>query len=187
MPMDSPATHASILRQAICDAFPDEPFIGMVTNYDDAIREGKGVEDGIPDDDIELYKALSGRRWSEAPRELLSTCMVIDHLLLTTEANVAYIAAWLLIALEFDDKNMVREFLVGSYLPPSPEEHRLIGDHSKQRVRAFSKEQLSTLIALMEEFARNSSLEYVRKDAKQSAQWIGLILQEKIEAELSRN
>jgi hypothetical protein len=105
--------HLTDLQNAILRAFPDVVFEGQITPHDgewpselteNAIYDGQVIYG----DEMLLHEGLKGHKWSDIPREFIQG-MAIDFVLLTSEALVAFIAAWLMRSLEnLTGKNDVR-------------------------------------------------------------------------------
>src|SRR5579859_5624382 len=100
----------SALREAIRHSFPAEPYMGKVTHSD-------GAWTPELDDDQALYEALHGCRWTEVPSDIVRN-QPDGFLLLTDEAFVAFLPAWLLRSLENPfGENEVRSFVIYSFSP----------------------------------------------------------------------
>ncbi|HSE50453.1 MAG TPA: hypothetical protein VLA96_14700 [Terriglobales bacterium] len=151
----SNAPNEIALRDSIRRSFPAEAYTGRITRYDDA-------DNPEMDDEKELYKALSGRKWTEVPKELLRS-QPDGYELLTEEAFAAFLAAWLMDSLEnIDGENEVRNFLVYAFSP----REGLIPDMTGfkiQRLRCLSPEQRQTLRLLLSEFVERERSSYQKK------------------------
>jgi hypothetical protein len=161
------------LRNAILRAFPDVVFEGQITLHDgewpskpdeDDMYEGQVIYG----DEMLLYEGLKGRKWSDIPREFLEG-MAIDFVLLTSEALVAYIAAWLMRSLEnLTGGNDVRTHFINMFSQNRYEDRKLTVD----LLRAFNAEQLATLRLFFVEFSKCEPLSFVRESAHNAATFI---------------
>lgn len=134
------------LKNAILHAFPDVVFDGQITPHDgewpDELTEN-AIYDGqvIYGDEKLLYEGLKGDKWSDIPREFIEG-MAIDFVLLTSEALVAFIAAWLMRSLESPTgENDVRTHFINMFSQDRDEDKELTID----LLRAFNPEQLAVL------------------------------------------
>jgi hypothetical protein len=159
--------HLTDLRNAILRAFPDVVFDGQITPYDgewpDEVTEENAIYDGqvIYGDEMLLYEGLKGHKWSDIPREFIQG-MAIDFVLLTSEALVAFIAAWLMRSLEnLAGESDVRDLFISTFSPDREESRELTID----LLRAFNPEQLAVLRLFFVEFSKSESSKYVREDA----------------------
>ncbi len=166
--------HLTDLQNAILRAFPDVVFDGQITPHDgewpDEVTEETAIYEGqvIYGDEMLLYEGLKGHKWSDIPREFIEG-MVIDFVLLTSEALVAFIAAWLMRSLEnFAGKNDVRGDFISMLSPDREESKELTID----LLRAFNPEQLAVLRLFFVEFSKNESSKDVREDALNAAKFI---------------
>jgi hypothetical protein len=115
-PQGFDADRVMVLRQAIVRSFPIVEHQGKITNCDGAWLPELSEENAIHDDDMFVYEALTGRTWPEIPTRFLHE-QPDGFVLLTDEALVAYLGAWLMCALEdMDGENIVREFVVYSFI-----------------------------------------------------------------------
>jgi hypothetical protein len=67
-------------------------FEGKITRHDGAWLPELTEENAIHDDDMFLYEALTGHKWSDIPRRFLYD-MAGAFVLLTNEALIAFMAA----------------------------------------------------------------------------------------------
>lgn len=148
------------LRESIRRSFPEEIYTGTITRYDDSKNPDM-------DEERDLYTALSGRKWTDVPKELLHA-QPDGYELLTDEAFVAFFPAWLMHSLEnIDGENEIRSFVVYAFSP----RHNLVPDMTwfkMQRLRCLNPEQRLTLRSLMSEFARRDSSGFRRKLASEA-------------------
>jgi hypothetical protein len=165
--------HLTNLQNAILRAFPDVVFDGQITPHDgewpddlpeNAIYEGQVIYG----DEMLLYEGLNGHKWSDIPRQFIQG-MATDFVLLTSEALVAFIAAWLMRSLENrTSKNEVREHFIYMLSPDREESNELTID----LLRAFNPEQLAVLRLLFAEFSKSESSIFVRERAHNAVKFI---------------
>ena len=138
------------LREAIRCSFPDEPYIGKVTPNDDQL------DDPELDEDKDLRDALNGRRWTEVPAKLLHD-LPDGYVLLTDEAFVAFLPAWLMRSLEhMDEENEVRNFIVYSF------------SHTMRQFRVLNPGQQRTVRSILAEFTQRGTCASVGKRATEA-------------------
>ncbi|HSK44491.1 MAG TPA: hypothetical protein VLA83_11455 [Candidatus Binatia bacterium] len=162
------------LKNAILGAFPDVVFDGQITPHDgewpnavteNAIYEGQVI---YGDEKI-LYEGLKGHKWSDISRQFIEG-MAIDFVLLTSEALVAFIAAWLMCSLEnLTGENNEREHFIYTFGPNKDEQSR---DFTISLLRAFNPEQLAVLRLLLAEFSKSESSSFVREHAHNAVKLI---------------
>jgi hypothetical protein len=156
----------SALRESIRRLFPAEPYTGKVTRYD---GEWAPEDDNkaLLDDDQVLYEALNGRRWTEVPTQLLRNQP--DGLpLLTDEAYVAFLPAWLMCSLEnIHGQNEVRNFVVYNFAP-RPEMMPDMTEFTVDRLRVLNPEQRLAIRSLLAEFAKQEASSNIRNLASQA-------------------
>jgi hypothetical protein len=107
----APAFDLAEFRKRLVDAFPPQPFYGLVSTHDEC------------DEGIALRRELPGKRWDEVP-----TAFVDDNslslALFEERALVAFLPAWLLRSFDkFDRDNLVLEFTVYFLCPGTSREH----------------------------------------------------------------
>jgi hypothetical protein len=159
--------HLTHLRNAVLRAFPDVVFDGQITPHDgewpndlteNAIYEGQVI---YGDEKI-LYEGLKGHKWSDISRQFIEG-MAIDFVLLTSEALVTFIAAWLMRSLEnLTGQNDVRNYFIYTFGLNKDEQSR---DFTISLLRAFNPEQLAVLRLLLAEFSKSESSNFVREHA----------------------
>src|SRR6476469_5542885 len=122
------------LQNAILHAFPDVVFEGKITPHDGEWPNEPTEEDAIYDgqviygDEMLLHEGLKGRKWSDIPREFIEG-MALDFVLLTSEALVAYIAAWMMRSLENPSaENDVRTHFINMFSQDRDEDKELTID-----------------------------------------------------------
>jgi hypothetical protein len=152
------------LRELILHSFPDETYTGKVTPNDGAWLPELTEENAILDDDKFLYEALKGRKRTEVPTSFIYGQP--DGLaLLTDEAFVSFLPAWLLCSLEnIDGQNEVRNFVVYTFSP----RHDLIPDMTwfkTNRIRILNPQQRLSVRSLLAEFVEREASSYLRKHA----------------------
>ena len=170
--------HLTDLQNAILRAFPDVVFDGQITRHDgewpDEVTEETPLYEGqvIYGDEMLLYEGLKGHKWSDIPREFLYG-MTGDYVLLTSEALVAFIAAWLMCSLDdLAGENLVRDLFIYTFSPHREGSEELTID----RLRAFNPEQLAVLRLLLTEFSQSESSSYVREHALNAAKFIDSLI-----------
>jgi len=151
----------SRLRESIRRAFPAEPYVGKVTEYDDELSSELREDQAILDEDQYLFRALKGAKWTEVPKQLLEN-LPDGYELLSDEAFVAFLPAWLARALDdMDSENDVRNFVVYAFSPKTdmvPDTtDRILG-----RLRLLSSEQRSVVRSLLVEFCERGTAPFVR-------------------------
>jgi hypothetical protein len=152
------------LRDTIRRAFPTVTYTGKITRHDGVWLPELTEENAIHDDDKFVYEALQGRKWTDVPKSFLHE-QPDGFVLLTEEALVAFVAAWLMCSLDdIDGENNVREFLVYSF-SPSPNFLGGNTDFKVSRLRALSPEQRFVVRALLAEFAECEVDSSIRADA----------------------
>ena len=156
------------LRESIRRAFPEEKYTGRITHYDDKL------DDPELDEEKYLYEGLKGKRWTEVPQQLLDS-RPDGYALLTDEAFIAYLAAWLTRSLEnIDSENEVRDFVVYAFSP----KHDMVPDTTDRvlhRLRALDPEQRETLRSLLAEFAERDPSAFQRTLASDAVVLIGTL------------
>ncbi len=138
------------LREMIKQTFPADRYAGPVTPYD----PGPWAEE--LDEEQVLYETLKGRSWTEAPADFLQQ-YPDAYLMLTAEAFVAFLAAWLNYSLEnMGGENEVREYLVYACSPPG---------ESWKVLSPLNPRQRASVRALMAEFVENEQSGLIREKA----------------------
>lgn len=167
---DERLTH---LQNAILRAFPDVVFDGPITHHDgewpEDIPENR-IYDGqvLYGDEMFLYEELKGHKWSEVSGEFLQG-MATDFVLLTSEALVAYIAAWMMRSLEnFTGENDVRSDFI-NMLSLEREESK---EFTINLLRAFNPEQLAALRLFFVESSTSDPVGYVREWALNAVKFL---------------
>lgn len=95
--------------------------------------------------------------------------MASDYVLLTSEALVAFIAAWLMRSLEhLTGENDVRDHFIFTFSSDREESKEL----TKDLLRAFNREQLAVLRLLLVEFSRSDPSRFVREHAHKAVKFI---------------
>ena len=167
--------HLIDLQNAILHAFPDVIFDGQITRHDgewpDEVTEETAIYEGqvMYGDEMLLYEGLKGHKWSDIPREFLYG-MTNDYVLLTSEALVAFIAAWLMCSLDdLAGENLVRDLFIYTFSSNKDEQSR---DFTISLLRAFNPEQLAVLRLLLGEFSESESSSFVREYARNAVKFI---------------
>jgi hypothetical protein len=170
---ENPDGHLPDLRNAILRAFPDVVFSGQITPHDgewpDEPTEDELIEgQPIYGDEMLLYEGLKGHKWSDIPRQFIQG-MATEYVLLTSEALVAFIAAWLMCSLEnLAGQNDVRDLFIFTFSPDREESKEFTID----LLRAFNREQLTVLHLLLTEFSQSESSSFVREHALKAVKFI---------------
>jgi hypothetical protein len=140
----------SALRESIRRSFPAGRYTGKVTPHDGEYDPNDEAT-AILDDDQFLCDALNGQRWTEIPTDFLHT-QPDGYALLTDDAFVAFLPAWLMSSLEgMNAENEIRDFVVYSFC-----------DSSRQ-FRVLNSAQRLTVRSILEEFTRRGTSEFVKK------------------------
>src|SRR6267142_973174 len=161
--------HLTDLKNAILRAFPDVVFEGKITRHDGAWLPELTEENAIHDDDMFLYEALKGHKWSDIPRQFLYD-MAGAFVLLTSEALIAFMGAWLMCSLEnLTGQNDVREYFIYTF---GRKNEAQIKDFTISLLRAFNPEQLAVLCLLLAEFSKIESSNFVREHAHNAVKLI---------------
>jgi hypothetical protein len=160
--LDEGDEQTSALRNAIQKAFPVVVYEGPITRSDGAWLPELTDENAIHDDDKFVYEALKDRKWTDVPKEFLHQ-EPDGYLLLTDEALVSYLAAWLMCSLDdIGDENLVRDYLTYAF---SPSAEDWIREFKLNLVRSLNSEQRAVLRLLMVDFAQREPSEFVRSHA----------------------
>ncbi|HET9281618.1 MAG TPA: hypothetical protein VFR24_06615 [Candidatus Angelobacter sp.] len=165
--------HLTDLQNAILRAFPDVVFEGQITPHDGEWPNEPTEEDFcegqvIYGDEMLLYEGLKGQKWSDIPREFIQG-MATDYVLLTSEALVAFIAAWLMRSLEnLTGNNDVRDHFIFTFSSDREESKKLTID----LLHAFNPEQLAVLRLLLVEFSKSEPSSFVREHAQNAVRFI---------------
>ncbi len=165
--------HLTDLKSSILRAFPDVVFEGQITRHDgewpEEVTEETAIYEGqvMYGDEMLLYEGLKGHKWSDIPRQFIEG-MVMDLVLLTSEALVAFIAAWMMRSLEnLAGKNEVRSDFINMLCPIEESKESTI-----DLLRAFNPEQLAVLRLFFVEFSKSEPLRFVREYAHNAAKFI---------------
>jgi hypothetical protein len=143
------------LRESIQRSFCAEPYAGRITRFDGKY-DPDNEETAVLDDDQALYEALNGRRWTEVPIQLLHN-YPDGYVLLTDEAFLAFLPAWLMHSLErIDEENEVRNFVVYSF------------SSTMRQFRVLNPEQQHTVRSILVEFTERGTGQSVRKLATEA-------------------
>lgn len=142
---------AELLSAKIKVAFPDLAFSGPITGVD-----------GQPNEELDeqqaLYGALRGRKWSEIPVSVIES-NPDGVVLLTDEAFVAFLPAWLHCALTHEK---VRELMVYAF---SPAVHKST-EGMDRRIRRLTSPQKEALLAFLTYCAEVESSKFVKERAR---------------------
>jgi hypothetical protein len=165
--------HLTDLQNAILREFPDVVFEGQITPHDGG-WPNEPTEDDIYDgqviygDEMILYEGLKGHKWSDIPREFIEG-MALDFVLLTSEALVAFLAAWLMRSLEnLTGENDVRTHFINMFSQDRDEDKELTID----LLRAFNPEQLAVLRLFFVEVSKSEPSTFVREHAHNAVRFI---------------
>jgi hypothetical protein len=136
------------LRDSIRSAFPAEKYSGQVTPADGAFTPEL-------DDDEALFKASSGRHWTDLDQCFLHA-QPDGFELLTDAAYRAFLAAWLMYSLEnMNSENEVRNFVLYAF------------SITAQRLRALNQDQRQTVRSLLAYFKQRESNRFLRNCAEE--------------------
>jgi hypothetical protein len=161
--------HLTDLQNAILRAFPDVVFDGQITPHDGAWPHEPTEEDAIYGDEMVLYEGLKGNKWSDIPRHFIQG-MATDFVLLTSEALVAFIAAWLMCSLEnLTGENDVRKYFIYTFGRKDETQNK---DFTISLLRAFNPDQFAVLRLLLTEFSQSESSSFVRDYAHNAVKFI---------------
>ena len=156
------------LRESIHRAFPAETYTGKITRYDEEL------DDPELDEEKDLYEALKGRKWTDVPKEFLQN-QPDGYVLLADEAFRAFIAAWLMCALEnIDADHDVRNFLVYAFSP----KHDMVPDTTDfalHRIRNLNLEQRDTLRSVLLEIGERAPDSYLKRLASEAVALIDML------------
>jgi len=142
--MDS-RNQISALRELIHRTFPDTRYEGQVALDDGELNE--------LDDGHDLYEELNGRKWTELPASFLHA-HPDGYVLLTDQAFRAFVAAWLIAALEnTSQENLVRNFLSYAF------------SNNSRQYRILDRTQRETVRLLVNELAQSERSDFVRQHA----------------------
>jgi hypothetical protein len=144
------------LCESIRRAFPSDTYTRRVTPYDDELPSELREDQLILDEDQDLFRALKGRKWTEVSKQFIES--LPDALpLLTDEAFVAFLPAWLVCSLEnIDGENEVRDFVVYNFSPRS----EMVPDttwFTKNRLQLLNPEQRRIVRSLLMEFTERGT------------------------------
>jgi hypothetical protein len=145
------------LAAAIRAAFPICT-VEKITPIDDELT-GPPIEDsdGDPYDDSRfLIAALRGITWPQIPKEFL-ILNPDGYLLMSEEAFVAFLPAWLIQSLEeAQNENKVREFLAYSF------------NNGFHLTSNLNRQQWSVVHALLQHFAKHDPSSFIRTKAAEA-------------------
>ena len=137
-------------------SFPAVRYTGGVTQYD-AKLDDPDFYDIKPDSDVpdfwdekELRDSFKGRCWTDVSRELLFH-HPDGYVLLTDQAFVAFLPAWLMCSLEgMDEENEVRNFLAYAF------------GNTLRQFQLLNPEQRVTVRSMLAEFIERGTGSFVR-------------------------
>jgi len=141
-----------LVEAKIRAAFADSTFAGPITAVDEMTNEEL-------DEEQALYGALRGRSWSEISASLIARYP--DGIaLLTDEAFIAFLPAWLTRALKDDE---VLEAMVYMFSP-----HARTSEMLNRRLRLLSAEQREALEAFLAHCVDVESSKFVKDHARRA-------------------
>ena len=149
--------HVEALRTAIQVAFPDRPFLGSITAVD-------GLTNEELDEQRALYSALRGRKWSEIPLPVIES-NPDGIVLLTDEAFIAFLPAWLTHALAHEK---IRELLIYVF---SPAVHASM-KKMDQRIRLLNSMQMEALRGFLEFSFSTENSTYIKEQAAHALTYV---------------
>ncbi len=166
---DSADERLAALRDSVPRVFPSFVYQGAVTRFDGEWLPELTEENAILDDDKFLYEELLGRQWTEVPRDVVHAIPAL-FVLLTHEALVAFLPAWIMGALEaINGKNEVREYFIYAF---SPSQETSLKEFELGMLRALNADQRPLVRSLLMEFAQREESEYVRGQASAAVKFI---------------
>jgi hypothetical protein len=148
---------AERLRTQMRAAFPDVAYAGAITPAD-----GKTGQDY--DEHEALYNALHDKPWSQIPAAFIRG-NAHGLVLLTAEAFVAYLPAWLNEGLVSPE---VAEVMVYTFYP-DPAKNR---DHMDQRMHAMSSPQSEVLAAFLAYCSQTTTSGFLKDHATQALEYV---------------
>lgn len=141
-------------------AFPSVNYAGPVTTHDHEL------DDPDLDDCQFLYDELRGKEWTSIPSRVLDAAPD-GYVFLTNEAFVAYLAAWLMRALDDGEGGeIVRDYVVYTF-SPNHNAPALI-DFVVSKIRCLNSKQLVALRELLEAVAESDPSPFQRKLAHEA-------------------
>ena len=153
------------LRRAIRRAFPAIDYEGEITRHDGAWLPELTEENGMYDDEMFLYKAVKGHRWTDVAKDYLINAPD-DFCLLSQKSLGAYLGAWLECSLdEIDGENRVREYLIYSFSRTGTSGLNSDIERVSELLSGLSAEQRHVLLELLKEFAQQEPSQYIREHA----------------------
>lgn len=162
------------LRNALREAFPVVAYSGPVTRHDGAWLPALTEENAIHDDDMFLYEGLKGKNWTEVSPELLQN-FPDGFVLLTDEALVAFLPAWLMQSLDnILGENLVREFSIYAFSPSGSS----VVDTKVHLLHALNSKQRAAVRGILCEFARNEMNAFLKEHARAAVQLIDGVTRE---------
>lgn len=166
-----PNAEALTLKRTIEQVFPAEAYAGAITPVD-------GQLEPELDEELALFRALSGKSWTQVPPS------VIDenpggHILLTEQAFVAFLPAWLVRSLDdVEGDNETRDRLIYSLGPSRPESGN---DHMRLRLKALSIDQRAALRSAIELFSTAEKNDFTRAQAGLALRFIDSVFANRIQ------
>ncbi|MEJ2653238.1 MAG: hypothetical protein P8173_16020 [Gammaproteobacteria bacterium] len=145
------------LRAQIQSAFPDFSLSGSITGVD-------GAADEVLDEEQALYSELRGQKWSDIPASFIRD-FPDGFLLLTDEAYVAFLAAWLSCALKDAE---VREMVVYSLSPDAHKRSNWRGQH----IHLLNSSQRKVLQSFLAYCVDIESSKYIKQHAQAALEYV---------------
>jgi hypothetical protein len=143
------------LIDSIRRSFPAMRYTGDVTQYDAKLDDSDFYDiksdSDVPDfwDEKELRDAFKGRCWTDVSPELLYR-HPDGYVLLTDQAFVAFLPAWLMCSLEgMDEENEVRNFLAYAF------------GNTLRQFQVLNPEQRVTVRSILAEFIERGTGSFV--------------------------
>ncbi len=130
--------------------------------------QGRANQDLPYADEKLLYEYLYGRKWTEISREFLDG-MHFDFLLLTMEAWVAFLAAWMMHSLE-DSRETRHTMGSALVIVLSPGDEPWMTDFTLNRLRVLNSEQRAAVRSFLIEFGQRDR--YVQREASEAVKLI---------------
>jgi len=159
------ANHTEQMREMILRAFPSQTYEGTITTDDDAL------DDPDLDDHKYVYEELKGKQWPDLSHDFLDSSP--DGFVLLTEGALrAYLAAWLMRALdESDGGEHVRDYIVYAFSPTDD----MVPDLTAFRVgriRCLTPDQRVVLRSLLIRVAESDPSEFQKTLARGAVELI---------------
>jgi hypothetical protein len=158
------ANTAETLRAKILAAFPDTVFSGSITTADGRFNE-------YLDEEEALYESLHDKKWSDIPTLFLKQ-FANRAVLLTPEAFVAFLPAWLMCAFEDEE---VRSYMVYSFNPDTNSHQQLHESGIQRTIQAMGVAQRDTLKAFLTYCVEVERSAFVKNQARRALEFVSCV------------